>query len=243
MQTEQRRISEKKDICQSKASGTLQAHARKMLTGIALCFVLAGSSIMLGQIGWMAAHGLSALTIAIMLGIAIGNTYYSRIGSECGAGVAYSKQTLLRIGVVLYGLRLTLQDIGHVGLAGVLIDVLVLSTTFGLALLIGTRLLKLDRATAILIGAGSSICGAAAIMATEPVVRAHSEKVAVAVSTVVVFGTVSIFLYPALFELNRLGALFQGSHACGTTPACTSHEVAQLSLQHDPLESRLPTLR
>lgn len=202
---------------------------RHRFAGIVLCLALALAATRLGQVDWLTAHGLSTLTVAIVLGIAIGNTYYPAVGGRCGPGVAYSKQTLLRAGVVLYGLRLTLQDIGHVGVAGVLIDALVLSSTFGLALLLGTRLFKLDRTTAILIGAGSSICGAAAVMATEPVVRAHAEKVTVAVSTVVVFGTLSIFVYPTLFALNRhWGFIGQGAHAYGIYAGSTIHEVAQV---------------
>lgn len=60
----------------------------------------------------------------------------------------------------------------------------------------------MDKQTVMLIGAGSSICGAAAVMATEPVVKADASKVSVAVSTVVIFGTIAIFLYPWLYQLN-----------------------------------------
>ncbi|MDO7785611.1 putative sulfate exporter family transporter, partial [Escherichia coli] len=55
--------------------------------------------------------------------------------------------------------------------------------------------------TSWLIGAGSSICGAAAILATEPVVKAEASKVTVAVATVVIFGTLAIFLYPAMYPM------------------------------------------
>lgn len=213
-----------------QADGVLSEYFNKeLLIGTVLCLVLAGVAMWLGQIRWLADHGMSALTVAILLGILLGNTCYPAIGTVCGHGVQFSKQTLLRAGIVLYGLRLTLQDIGHVGVTGVLIDALVLSSTFGLALLIGTRWLKLDRTTTMLIGAGSSICGAAAVMATEPVVRAHAEKVTVAVSTVVVFGTLAIFLYPALFELNQQWRLLpQGEHAFGIYAGSTIHEVAQV---------------
>src|SRR3546814_4552299 len=74
---------------------------------------------------------------------------------------------------------------------------------FGLAVLLGTRVFKLDRETAMLIGAGSAICGAAAVMATEPVVRAQAHKMSVAVATVVVFGTTGMFLYPWLYPHLR----------------------------------------
>jgi uncharacterized integral membrane protein (TIGR00698 family) len=229
MRTETKMIDEARSSDMLKGSSTQIIHDVNALNGIVLCAMVAGGAILLGQIGWFASHGLSALTLAIVLGIIIGNTFYPKIGRVCGPGVTYSKQMLLRAGVVLYGLRLTLQDIGHVGAAGVLIDALVLSSTFGLAMLLGTRVFKLDRTTAILIGAGSSICGAAAVMATEPVVRSHSEKVTVAVSTVMVFGTLSIFLYPALYELSRhWGFVPQGAHAFGLYAGSTIHEVAQV---------------
>ena len=62
----------------------------------------------------------------------------------------------------------------------------------------------LDKHTSWLIGAGSSICGAAAVLATEPVVKAEASKVTVAVATVVIFGTIAIFLYPAMYPLLAL---------------------------------------
>jgi uncharacterized integral membrane protein (TIGR00698 family) len=197
--------------------------------GIALSAALAALGMGLGGIGWLQAHGMSALTVAILLGIVIANTIYSRLTPTCGAGVDFSKQTLLRAGVILYGLRLTLQDIGHVGIAGVFIDAVVLTSTFGLAYVLGTRLFGLDRTTAILIGAGSAVCGAAAVMATEPIVRARAEQVTVAVSCVVVFGTLAIFLYPMLYSLNTHWHLIPaGPRAFGIYAGSTIHEVAQV---------------
>jgi hypothetical protein len=101
--------------------------------GIALSAALAALAVGLGKIGWLQSHGMSALTVAILLGIVLANTFYTRLAGSVGPGVNFSKQTLLRAGVILYGLRLTLQDIGHVGIAGVLIDAVVLTSTFALA--------------------------------------------------------------------------------------------------------------
>jgi uncharacterized integral membrane protein (TIGR00698 family) len=201
----------------------------QLLPGLALSAVLAAVAIRLGATGWLQAHGMSALTVAIVLGILLGNTLYPSIAVSSGAGVGFSKQTLLRAGVILYGLRLTLHDIGQVGFSGVLIDALLLSSTFALALILGTRLFGLDRPTALLIGAGNAICGAAAVMATEPLLRAKAEQVTVAISTVVVFGTAAIFLYPALYELNQHWHLLPaGSRAFGIYAGSTIHEVAQV---------------
>jgi len=201
----------------------------RLLPGLALSGALAAAGMALGRIAWLQNHGFSALTLAIALGMLLGNTAYPRLAATSGAGVNFSKQNLLRLGVVLYGLRLTLQDIGHVGLAGVAIDALVLGSTFTLACLVGTRWLGLDRNTAMLIGAGSSICGAAAVMATEPVLGARAEQVTVAVATVVVFGTLAIFLYPVMFDLNQHWQVIPGgANGFGIYVGSTVHEVAQV---------------
>jgi len=199
---------------------------KNLLPGTALAAAIALAAIQLGNIGWLQAHGVSALTMAIVLGILIGNSVYPRIAASSTRGVQFSKQTLLRLGIVLYGIRLTFQDIQHVGISGVVIDSIVVCSTFALAWFLGTRLLGLDRKTAMLIGAGSSICGAAAVMATEPVVRGRADQVTVAVSTVVVFGTVAIFLYPVLYHLGLFG--IRSPTAYGLFAGSTIHEVAQV---------------
>jgi uncharacterized integral membrane protein (TIGR00698 family) len=204
-------------------------NATDYLPGLALVAVLAALAMTLGTIGWFASAGISALTVAIVLGMFVGNTLYPRVARSAAGGVTFSKQTLLRLGIILYGLRLTFQDIAHVGIAGVAIDSLVLSSTFLLSWWMGTRVFGLDRETALLIGAGSAICGAAAVMATEPVVRGRAEQVTVAVSTVVVFGTVAIFLYPAIYHfINRGHVLAMSAGSYGIFAGSTIHEVAQV---------------
>jgi uncharacterized integral membrane protein (TIGR00698 family) len=154
---------------------------------------------------------------------------YPHFARSAASGVTFSKQTLLRAGIILYGLRLTFQDIANVGITGVAVDSVVLSSTFALSWWMGTRVFGLDRKTAMLIGAGSSICGAAAVMAAEPVVRGRAEQVTVAVSTVVVFGTLAIFIYPALFHLvARNHALAMSPTTYGIYAGSTIHEVAQV---------------
>ena len=86
---------------------------RQLAPGLALTGVLAFASIQLGKIGWLQSNGISALTLAIVLGMVVGNTVYPRLGAMAGAGVTFSKANLLRLGIILYGLRLTFQDIGH----------------------------------------------------------------------------------------------------------------------------------
>ena len=197
--------------------------------GVLLVGVLALLAIWLARSAWLQSHGISALTLAIVLGLLVGNTVYPRLAAMSAGGVMFSKQWLLRAGIVLYGLRLTFHDIAQVGIMGVLIDAIILSTTFALSCWAGTRYFGLDRTTAILIGAGSSICGAAAVMAAEPVVRGRAEQVSIAVATVVVFGTLGMFLYPVMFDLAARNHLFEFSQrAYGIYAGSTIHEVAQV---------------
>lgn len=202
---------------------------QRAMPGLLLSGILAFIAIQLGMLAWMRAHGLSAFTLAIVMGMLVGNTIYACVVAGAASGVMFSKQNLLRLVIILYGSRLTMQDIADVGVAGVLIDAPVLTSTFMLALLLGPRLFKLDRTTAILIGAGSSICGAAAVIATAPVVRGRAGQVTVAISTVVLFGTMAIFLYPALFALNsNWGFIATNPHVYGIYVGSTIHAVAQV---------------
>ena len=197
--------------------------------GLALGCAIAASALWLAQQPWFARHGLGALTLAIVAGLLLGNTVYPRLARSCGPGVALAKQQLLRAGIVLYGLRLTFQDIAQVGWSGVATDALVLASTFGLACWLGQRVLGLDRRTTLLIGAGSSICGAAAVLATAPVAKGRAQDVAVAIATVVVFGTLGTFLYPALFQWNaEHGWLYTDAQHYGLYVGATVHEVAQV---------------
>lgn len=199
------------------------------LPGLALCALIAAVAMTLASLPAVQAHGLSPLTFAILIGMLAGNTVYPAVACRATPGVEIAKQSLLRIGVVLYGFRLTLQDVARVGWAGVIIDALLVLTTFVLACIVGTRLLRLDRKMSMLIGAGSAICGAAAVMAADPVVRGRSEQVSVAVAGVVIFGTLSMFLYPMLYTLNdHWGLITGGPAAFGIYEGSTIHEVAQV---------------
>ncbi len=207
---------------------TLQKHLRTVwhfIPGLALSAVITGVALWGGAIPAVAGAGFSALTLAILLGMVIGNTVYPQIWKQCDGGVLFAKQHLLRLGIILYGFRLTFSQIADVGISGIVIDVLTLSSTFMLACFLGQKVFGLDRHTSWLIGAGSSICGAAAVLATEPVVKAEASKVTVAVATVVIFGTIAIFLYPAMYPLL---AHWFSPETYGIYIGSTMHEVAQV---------------
>ena len=137
----------------------------------------------------------------------------------------FSSKTLLRLAIVLYGFRLTFQDLLMVGLDGFAISTFMLATTFIGGAWIGIKVFKLPRRLAFLTAAGSAVCGAAAVLATEPVVKGKSYESSIAVGTVVVFGTIAMFIYPALYNN---GFLNLSPEEYGAFVGGTLHEVAHV---------------
>ncbi|MBQ0069053.1 MAG: putative sulfate exporter family transporter, partial [Bacteroidales bacterium] len=98
--------------------------------------------------------------------------------------------------------------------------------TIGLGILLG-RAMKMDADTALITSTGAAICGAAAVLGAEPVIKCESHKTAIAVSTVVIFGTLSMFLYPIMYRAGLLSALDNAQVAIYT--GSTLHEVAHVA--------------
>ncbi|WP_430737594.1 YeiH family protein [Psychrobacter sp. VH5] len=171
--------------------------------------------------------GLSPLTLAILLGMVLGNTVYPQFAERLQVGVAFAKGQILRLAIIFYGFKLTLTQVSSVGMPAIMTDALVLTSTFLLTYWLGTRWLKVDKQTTLLIGSGASICGAAAVIAAEPVVKAEAHKVTIAVATVVVFGTIAMLLYPFLYHLGWLQPWLDAQQY-GIYTGSTIHEVAQV---------------
>ncbi|RPE81761.1 YeiH family protein [Vulcaniibacterium tengchongense] len=191
--------------------------------GLALAAAIGTAGLWLAQQPLLQRGQLGALTVAIVIGMLVGNLGGARLPAALAPGLALAQRHLLRAGVVLYGLRLSFQDVAALGLSGLLVDAVVVAGTLALGLWAGRRWFGLDRDTALLTAAGSAICGAAAVLAVERVIRPEPGKVAMAVASVVLFGTLGIFLYPALYPHLGLDAAGFGLYA-----GATVHEVAQV---------------
>lgn len=193
------------------------------LPGLAVALALGLAGLAMAQWPLLARWQLSALTCAIVLGMLLGNFGSAALLSPLKTGLHLSQRHLLRAGVVLYGLRLSFQDVAAIGVSGLLLDVGIVVSTLVLGTWAGRRWFGLDRDTALLTAAGSAICGAAAVLAVERVIRADADKVAIAVASVVLFGTLNIFLYPQMYPYLGLSAAQFGLYA-----GATVHEVAQV---------------
>lgn len=195
------------------------------LNGILFVALFATAATYISEFAFFKHLGISPLIIGIVLGMFYANTLRNRLPKEWTPGIIFSTKTLLRAAIVFYGFRLTFQSIAEVGIAGIVTSVLVVSLTFVIGYIVGTKILKLDRDTTILTSAGSSICGAAAVLATEPVVKSEAYKSAIAVSTVVLFGSIAMFLYPFLYKAGYVDLDPKGM---GVYIGGTLHEVAHV---------------
>jgi uncharacterized integral membrane protein (TIGR00698 family) len=124
----------------------------------------------------------------------------------------------------LYGFRLTIQEVLQIGWPAFLTDTIIIIGTFIIGILLG-KLLKMDADTALMTSTGSAICGAAAVLGAEPIVKCEPHKTAVAVTTVVIFGTLSMFIYPIMY---RSGILHLTPQQMAIYTGSTLHEVAHV---------------
>ena len=176
-------------------------------------------------------HGIlliafSPLIVGIVLGMLYANSLRNKLPETWVPGIKFCTKQLLRWGIVLYGFRLTLTEVAAVGIPAVAVDLVIVTVTIFGGVLLG-RLLKIDRDTALMTSTGSAICGAAAVLGAEPVVKCEGYKTAIAVSTVVIFGTLSMFLYPLMYRMGLLDGLTDTGVAVYT--GSTLHEVAHVA--------------
>ncbi len=197
---------------------------RARLDGLLFVFLLALAAYQAAQVPWLAQAGVSPLIVAIVMGAAYSNLMPGAMPTDWAAGVNLAARRLLRIAVAFYGLRISAQELMSVGTMGLAMATVMVAGTLAIGVALG-RLLRIDRETALLTAAGSAICGAAAVLAFESTLRSAPHKSAVAVATVVLFGTVSMFLYPVLFHA---GWLQLDSTALGVFIGGSVHEVAQV---------------
>lgn len=193
-----------------------------MLHGVLLIALFSCAAFYIGQIKFFTDLSISPMIIGIVLGMLYANSLRNNLPETWVPGIQFCSKRLLRLGIILYGFRLTFQDIAAVGTAGIIIDIIVVTVTIVGGVAIG-RLLKMDRDIALLTSVGSGICGAAAVLGAESTIQTKPYKTAVAVATVVIFGTIAMFIYPIAY---RSGILQLTPSEMGIFAGSTLHEVA-----------------
>ena len=190
----------------------------RLLPGLALVAVLVAVGIGLNSV----IPQVSILIFAIALGVALA-PLAGRLPAAA-PGIEFAARPLLRAGVALLGLQISLHAVSGLGLRGVAVAVGVVVITMLATIVLG-RLLGVDPSLAILIATGSAICGASAIAAMQGVARADEDRVGYAIGTVTLFGSIAMLTLPYVFVplfgmSDRLGGLWAGA---------SIHEVAQVA--------------
>lgn len=190
--------------------------------GILFMALFACASCFIGEWQVLKALSISPLIIGIVLGMAYANSLRNHLPATWGPGIKFCSKSILRLGIILYGFRLTFQDVVAVGLPGIVIDCIIVAVTILGGVMVG-KWLKMDSDIALLTSIGSGICGAAAVLGAEATIKTQPYKTAVAVATVVIFGTLSMFLYPIGY---RGGIIDLTPDQMGIFSGATLHEVA-----------------
>ena len=200
---------------------------RGLLPGLALTAVVAWLGLRASE--WVgkdlmgfSKSPISGIMVAIIFGIVLGNVL--PLPTWLQPGIRFSLKKVLRLGIILLGIRLSITDVLTLGALGV--PVVILAITGGLIFTqwLGRRL-NLSARLSTLVAVGSSICGASAIVATGPAIEAEEEEITYAIANITVFGILAMFLYPYLANAllgsdPRLAGLFLGT---------SIHETAQVA--------------
>lgn len=190
---------------------------RGLAPGLAFCFAVAAVAIMVRNATGIAA--LNPVVVALVIGIAwravMGPT------ARMKAGVSYAVRPVLRAAIVLLGLQVTLGMLWALGPGALVLAVVVVATTLPFTIWLG-GVLGVDRALSQLVGTGTAICGASAIVAANQVARGRDEDVTYALAVITLCGTEALLIFPAL-----AGPLGLSSREYGLWSGAAIHEVVQ----------------
>ncbi len=189
-----------------------------LVPGIVLCGLIASAALLLRHASGLAV--LSPLIVSIALGALVHNTFGTPAVAK--PGVAFSLRWILRFGIVLLGFQLTTQQVLDVGATGFAVIAVSLIACFVVTKPLGAAL-GVDAKLTELIAAGTSICGASAVIAANTITKAPEEDCAYAVACVTLCGMVAMVLYPLLPVLLGLSP-----RDYGLWTGASVHEVAQV---------------
>lgn len=176
---------------------------------------------------------LSPMLVAIILGMIIRTTL--PLPESFNPGISFGVRKLLRFGIILMGIRLSIFAVLEIGLLALGMVVLCIVSALAVTILIAGRLGVSDR-LGTLIAAGTSICGVSAIVAVSPVIEAKEEETAYAVGTITIFGILATIAYPYLTELVMHLPVTGAGFFLGTAIHDTS-QVTAAALVYDQLWS------
>lgn len=200
---------------------------RKLIPGLLMTALVAMAAAFLGS-----HYKGSMLLFALLLGLSL---HFVSEDKRCSAGIQFASSTLLRVGVALLGLRLTVEHVVTLGWQTVVALFFSVALTIGLALLLA-KLLRIERSLGLLMGCATAICGASAALAVSSVLPKHKHlerDTTLTVVGVTTLSTLAMISYPVLTHWLGFDAVTSGKFI-----GATIHDVAQVvgagySLSHD----------
>lgn len=165
---------------------------------------------------------ISPIMMAIILGLLVRNTL--SLPKVFDPGIRFSLVRVLRLGIVLLGIRLSLGEAGEIGLKSLPVIIGCVTAALVIVTWFSTRL-GLSRRLGTLIAAGTGICGATAIVALSPTINAKDDETAYAVACITLFGIIAMLAYPFLAHWMFAADSFKAGLFLGTSV----HETSQVA--------------
>ena len=190
-------------------------------SGIAYCSIIISEYFGIKILGFTKSP-ISSTVIAITFGIFISNTM--QLPKKINSGLQFSSKEILRLGIILMGIKIGLSDMIGFGTPSLMIVIPCIFLTI-ITIRFTSQFFNLRPKIATLIAVGTSICGATAIIATAPTINAKKEEIAYAIATITVFGLIAMILYPiianTIFPEDPISA--------GVFLGASIHETAQVA--------------
>jgi uncharacterized integral membrane protein (TIGR00698 family) len=215
----------KQNIIENLLLGCTIQEVPRLIPGVLLATVLVALFIWLTDL-LNTALGFEGLVSYILMVIVAGILIRNTVGTPAtfGPGISFCLKKLLRLGIILMGIRLSIFTVLAIGAWGIPIVIVCILAGLIIPIYVG-RILKLPDRLTSLIAVGTGICGASAIVATAPGMNAKDEEVTYAVANITVFGIIALIAYPflshAIFNADTtMAGLFLGT---------SIHETAQVA--------------
>ncbi|HEY8500654.1 MAG TPA: putative sulfate exporter family transporter [Clostridia bacterium] len=208
---------------------------KDIIPGLFLAVVLTLAAYLISNVSGMFIPGdinpFSPTFCAMLLGLLVGNII--TLDKRFSAGIKFGLKKILRLGIVLMGIRLSILSVLKIGTAAVVLVLACIVSALIITIFL-TKKANISKRLGILIAAGTSICGVSAIAATSPVIDADEEETSYAIGTITVFGLLATLIYPYLTELVLGLDVVQAGFFIGTSIHDTS-QVTGAALMYDQL--------
>lgn len=196
----------------------------KMILGICFTFIIALGGFALSEVPVL--NKIGPLACAIILAILYRQFFgYPEIFRS---GIDFTAKYVLRFAIILYGLKLNISIIFQDGPGLILNSIFAIIFAIFLMILLG-KLLKANKNMCLLVGIGTGVCGAAAIAATAPIIKANEEDTAISIAMIALIGTLFSIGYTLILPIipisNKLFGIWSG---------LSLHELAHVALAAEP---------